>query len=96
MTHNEEMWSLLVGFFLPPFIAVIQQPSWPKWARAVATLVVCVAVGLVTVLLSGKLTGQSAVSGSLMVLVSSLVTYQHWWKHTGVTAKIEHATSTKP
>ena len=33
--NDPEMWALIVGFFLPPIIAVIQKASWSDSVRAI-------------------------------------------------------------
>jgi amino acid transporter len=89
-----QMWSLLIGAVLPPLLAVVQQPKWPDWLRALVTLLVCVVVGLGNVYLNGDLThATSVVEAILLVLVAALSTYKGLWKPTGVADKIESATS---
>lgn len=90
---NLTMWSLVVGTLLPMLVAVIQQPRWPDWFRAIVTVVVCLLVGAVTAYLEGGLNLQDWVSSALVILVAALATFRGFWKPTGVADSIESATS---
>jgi hypothetical protein len=87
------MWSLIVGGMAPPFIALIQQPTWPSWLRAIMTVLVCVVLGLFTTYFGGDLAGRSEVSAILLVLVAAWSSYGRFWKPLGVAGSIERATS---
>ena len=90
---NIQMWTLLVGFFMPPVIAVIQQAHWAVRLRALVTFAVCVVASLVTVWLTGEFNTKDVVASILTVLVTALATYRGLWKPTGVAPSIEAATS---
>jgi hypothetical protein len=90
---NLEMWSLLVGFFLPLVIAAIQRASWSNPVRAAVAFVSCVVAGLGTVWLAGNFNTKDIVSSILVVLVTALATYKGLWKPSGVGPQIESATS---
>jgi hypothetical protein len=87
-----EMYSLLVGFFLPPALAVIQQQRFSTKLRAVIAFVACVIAGAGVAFFQGDLTGKRFVSGALIVMTVGLATYRNFWKPTGVTPAIESAT----
>jgi uncharacterized membrane protein YqaE (UPF0057 family) len=94
-TDNLAMWNLVVGFFLPPLLAVIQQPGFSKPVKAMLTFVVCLLMSIVTLALDDTvgLNFQSWVTSSLMILVTTIATYQSLWKPTGIAPAIEAATS---
>lgn len=89
---DADLLSLVVGFILPPFIALIQQPKWPDWFRALVTIAVCIAVGSLEAYLQGHLSAGSILRRIMFVAVSANTTYQGFWKHAGARA-IENATS---
>lgn len=90
---NLTMWSLLVGTLLPMLVAVVQQPRWPNWLRAVVTVLVSLVVGAVTTYLEGGLTLDDWVGASLTILVAALATWRNFWKPVGVTDAIERRTA---
>lgn len=87
------MWALIVGFFAPPVISVIQQQKWPNAVRAVVTFLLALVAGAGTAYFQGDLTGRRWVEASLIVLVAAISTYHGFWKQTGISTKIEAATS---
>lgn len=87
-------WSMLVGAFLPPLIAVIQQPKWSDTARAVTTVLVCIIVGGVTTEIEHGLHFDEHLRTSVLsMLIAAQATYQSFWKPVKVAPKIEAATS---
>lgn len=93
MTDDLTMWSLIVGALLPPLVAIIQQPRWPDWFRAVITALACLVAGGVTAYLAADLEGRSWVSSALVILVAALSAFRGFWKQTGTTQRIEAATA---
>jgi len=87
-----ELISILIGAGMPTVIAVINQPSWPAWARAVATLLVCAVVGGITAAVQGDLTGKRWTEAAALIFAAALGTYHAWWKRSGITDAIEKAT----
>lgn len=90
-----EMWSLLVGAFTPPLVAVINQPRWSGAVKFTVTAAVCTAVAALTAYLQGDLTGRRWLSSALVVAVTALITYQTGWRPSGVAPGIERATSSQ-
>jgi len=90
-----EMWSLLIGAVLPPFVAIIQQPKWPDWFRTAVAVVSSVLVGFVTTWLieDDALWERGMVGAILLVLVAALTTYRNVWRTTGIAPTIEAKTS---
>ncbi len=92
---NIQMWALIVGFFLPPVIALIQQPGWSSRVRSVVAFVACAVAGAGTAYFQGDLTGRRFVEAGLVVLVTAMATFRNFWKTTGITPMIEEATALK-
>lgn len=92
---NIQMWALIVGFFLPPVIALVQQPGWSNRVRSVVAFVACAVAGAGTAYFQGDLTGRRFVEAGLVVLVTSMATFRNFWKTTGITPTIEEATALK-
>lgn len=93
-------WALILGVLTPLLTAVVQQPRWSPRLRAIASAVVSVVVGVLTVLANGV--DLSAWNGDkaqitlgvvALVLVASNTAYKTLWKPTGVAPAIERATS---
>ena len=93
MDQDLVMWSLVVGFFTPVVVAVIQQPKWNNGARAVVTFLFCVIVGAITVSIEGRITEQRLTSSILLILVTAISTFKGLWQPSGVSPKIEEKTS---
>lgn len=93
---NMVMWALVVGFFLPPALAIIQQPRWSNRVRSVVAFLACAVAGAGTAYFQGDLTGRRFVEAGLVVLVTAMSTFRNFWKTTGVTDTIEQATALPP
>lgn len=92
--NNLQMWSLLVGALLPPFVAIIQQPKWPSWFRAAVTAVTSIFAGLITVWLEGEVHFDSNLIGAMLTVgVAALASYRGFWKPTNIAPTIEKKTS---
>ena len=88
-----EMYSLLVGFFLPPVLSIVQQSSWSDRLRAVVAFAACLLAGAGVAYFQGDLTGKRFITGALVVMVTGLATYRNFWKPTGVAPAIETKTN---
>jgi hypothetical protein len=88
-----DMWSGIVGFAVPPLVAVFVQSAWPAWARAVFAFVVCVAGGGVTAAFTGYLHGMSPARSVLVVLFSALTFYRVFWHPSQIAPMIEKKTN---
>jgi len=88
-----EMYSLLVGFFLPPALAIVQQTKWPDQLRAVVAFLACAVAGAGVAYFQGDLTGKRFVTAALIVLTTTLATYRSFWKPTSVAPAIESRTN---
>jgi hypothetical protein len=86
-------WSLFVGSFLPPAVAVILQPRWPRWARTVVSAALCLLIGFCTAWFAGDLRGVDIGRAAILTLLASRATYAAFWKPIGAADAIEQATS---
>ncbi|MCZ7478923.1 hypothetical protein [Micromonospora sp. WMMC273] len=87
------MWSLIVGFGMPPIVAVVNQPRWPGWVRALITILVCVAAGAITAYLDGSLTDRRWTTAALIVGVAAIGSYRAFWRPSGIAPAIEQTSS---
>ncbi len=93
------MWSLILGFFVPPVVAVIQQPRWNDGLRAVVTFVFSILVALGSLVFDDTLGFHAAldaenwISATLLVLVTAISTYKGLWQKTGIAPAIESSTT---
>lgn len=91
---NLQMWALVVGFLLPPVLAVIQQTNWSDRLRAVVAFLACLVAGIGTVLVQlDHWDWKDVVSTSLLILVTAISTYHAFWKKTGIATGIEVKTN---
>lgn len=90
---NLQMWAMVVGFALPPVLAIVQQSKWSSQVRAIIAFLACAVAGAGTAYFQGDLTGRRFVEAGLVVLVTAVATYQSFWKPTGVAPAIESRTN---
>lgn len=91
-----DLWSALVGIGMPPLVAVAVSSRWQPWQRAVVAAALCVGAGLATTWIAGDLAGVTPVRAVLVVAMATFGSYRKWWKDSGITRKIELATTPKP
>lgn len=89
------MWSLLVGALLPNLVAVVQQPQWPSWLRAVVGVICSIVAGAVTTYLTLEevMWEQGMVHAILLVGIASWASYRNFWQPTRIAPAIEAKTS---
>ena len=90
---NLMMWSLIVGFFMPPVQAIIQQTTWSSQLRAGVNFVACAVAGIGVAYFQGDFTGRRFIESALVILVTTIAVYKGTWKPFGVAPAIEKATS---
>lgn len=91
---NAQMFAVIIAFFIPPVLALVQQPTWPDWLRSALMFVVAVAVGTGTLYFAGTLAFDTGLATNiLLVLVTAIGVYHGFYKPTGIAPAIEHATS---
>src|SRR5690348_15249531 len=83
-------WSALVGVLTPLVLAVIQQPTFPKWARVLVMVVGSCVAAIITASLQGQLDWHRWEHSVIVVATLAVVFYHGGWKKLGVTGWIEH------
>jgi hypothetical protein len=89
------MWAAIVGFVLPPVIAIIVQEKWKPGLKAIVAFGACLLSAVGTVYLQGPdtFTLSRWVTASLTTLTVAIATYHGLWRPTGTAPAIEHSTS---
>lgn len=85
------MFSALIGVLMPPFVAIVNQPRWPSWARVLVVVLSSCAVGVATAALEGKLTSDRWVTSALIAGTAAVAAYRTMWRRTATA--IEYKTS---
>ncbi len=92
---NLVMWTMIVGFVMPPIISVIQQPSFSQPVRAILTAILSVIGGGLTAYFNDQFNTEDVVGSILVTGVAAITFYRGFWKPTGVSPAIENATARK-
>lgn len=92
---NLVMWTMIVGFAMPPIIAFFQQPSFSPPVRAIITAIFSITGGGVTAYLNDLFNPEDIIGAILVTGVSAITFYRGFWKPTGVAPAVEQATSRK-
>ena len=90
---DQEMWSLIIGVFLPVVIAFFEQPKWNDSQRAIAAVVICIVVGGIQTYLQGQFNVGALSHSILLILVAALTTYKAFWQKTQLVPYLEKLTS---
>lgn len=94
MNGSVEQWALVVGFFLPIVIAVVQQPKWSPALSAVVAFLACGVAAAGTIYFGGAQWDRDHIVNTfLVILVSTIATYHGFWRPTNIAPKIETVTS---
>jgi hypothetical protein len=91
-----DLWSALVGIGMPPLVAVAISSRWQPWQRALVAAALCMLAGVGTTWIAGDLAGVTPVRAVLLVAMAAFGSYSTWWKGSGITQKIEEATTPRP
>lgn len=91
--NNLVMWTLIVGFFSPIILALINRTAWTSARKAAVTFGWSVAVGAGIAYFADMFNGRDVVTAILLVLVVSITVYKGLWKPTGIAPAIEARTS---
>ena len=98
MDSNLVMWGLVVGFLMPPLLAIVQQPGWTVGVRSIVMFVASIVAGAGTVYFNGGFDfsePDKIITTVLVIMVTAISTYKGLWQTTGIATKIEIATSPK-
>ena len=87
------LWSTIVGFVLPPVLAVIMQSRRRPEVKGLAAFLACLAAATGMVSLQGNLGNGTALTTSfLLIFAGAIATYRLYWCPTGIAPLIERAT----
>jgi len=92
LSSDAQMWSLVVAFFLPVAIAVIQRQAFSSALRATITFLVSGVAAAGTAYFTDGLTGGNLIHSGLIILVGTIAVYQGLMKPTGIAPAVEAAT----
>lgn len=93
---DAQLWALILGFLATPqAVAVINQPTWSRPARAAVMTAVSLLVGFGTAYFTGQFTGRSVLSCVLITAVAAVAAYKGLFKPIGLAPALERATSPK-
>ena len=95
MDSNLVMWAAVVGFVMPPLLAIVQQPGWTAQVRSIVMFVASIVAGAGTVYFMGQWDTTNLVTTILFVTVTAIATYKGLWVPTKVAPAIEVKTSPK-
>jgi peptidoglycan/LPS O-acetylase OafA/YrhL len=88
---NLTLWASIAGVIAPFLVALVNQPQWPPFARAIMTLLVSVGLGAATAAVEGRLTGTRWTTAALIVAAAAVASYKTLWRQPA--AALEAATS---
>lgn len=96
MDSNLVMWGLIVGFFMPPLLAIVQQPGWSQPVRSLVMFAASIVAAVGTVYFTGDgFDTANLTTTILVVMVTAISTYKGLWVPTGIAPKVEEATAMK-
>ena len=90
---NAAAWAALAAFFMPPVMAVINQPKWSAQLKSLLAFAVSVGVAFVSVWVAGDFNAEDIISSVLVTLTVAQSTYHGFWKPTGIAPGIEAGTT---
>ena len=90
---NLTQWSLIVAFFVPPVVALVNQQKWSSKIKAVVFFGVSLIAAAGTAYFQGDLTGKRFLDSALLIVAAAAAYYHGLYKPTGVAPTIEKATS---
>lgn len=88
-------WTLVLGFFMPMLIAVIQQSQWQRDFKTFVAFMVCVAAAAVQMIVEGRFSAAGFFPSVLALSALSTTFFHHFWKPLGLADKVEAATSSR-
>lgn len=90
---NLQQWSLIVAFFVPPVVALVNQTKWSSQLKAIVFFGVSLLAAAGTAYFQGDLTGKRFLDAALVIVAAAAAYYHGLWKPTQVAPKIESATN---
>lgn len=89
------LWSTVVGFALPPVLAVVMRARWSPETKGLVAFAACLLAAAGTVWFRGDLgRGRDLTASFLLVFSGAIATYRLYWHPTGIAPAIERGTDT--
>lgn len=93
-------WALILGAFTPFIISVVNNPHYTKRARQAIAVGVSVLVGIIVVVIGGTVLDWTLSLPNILFIIAGIVGasqafYAVIWKPSGITDKVEVATTPK-
>jgi hypothetical protein len=90
---NVAMWSAIVGFLLPPAIAMVNRHAWSSTTKAIVAFVFCMIAAAGTTFFAGDLDKEGDLAtAALTVFGAAIGTYRSFWQTSGIAPKLEEKT----
>lgn len=86
---NTFSFSLIVGFILPPIIAVFTQTHWSSQAKGVVVFILCALAAIGTAWYEKSVDWHNLRSILPVVFLAALGFYHMFWKPSGIAPAIE-------
>lgn len=93
-----QAWGLILGFLTPLLVALVNQPRFTPTQKRLISVFISILVGVINLLVQGALSRWSLdltdlLANFALVLGAAQAAYALLWKPTGVSDKVEAATS---
>lgn len=85
--------AVLVGGLMPIAIAICKQAGFNKWVNLIIAAILCAVGGILTVWATGNLIWENLAITMALVFLSAQSLYAAWWAPSGITDKIDAATT---
>jgi hypothetical protein len=92
---NLQLISAFIGLVMPLVVSVINQEHWSSPVKGLVAVLVSLVASVVTTWAQGGLHSHSLASSFLIIFGATLATYRVFWKPTGISDKVETATTAK-
>ena len=90
---NVVLWTGLVGFLLPPVLAVVLQQGWSSQVKSGVAFLACVVAGFGLAYWQGNLDWADVATAALIVLTVAQSTYHGFWRPSGISGAVEGRTT---
>jgi hypothetical protein len=78
-----DLLNVAVGFSLPLLLAVINQPRWPSWFKALVMAASCLLIALARMAMDG-LSAAFTLRSALLLIIYTGTAYNTFWKPLGI------------
>lgn len=89
----QSQYAMLVGFFLPPLIALILQHQWPTRLKTIVAFALVLLASIGTAYFENRLDLHQLLPTVFTVLTMTVTSFKALWQPTGAADHIERVTS---